>query len=294
MKVERNLPKDCLKDWKKLAVRLKHEVKQDHVSSGAAALAYYLILALFPALIFLLNLLPYLPIPNLDQAILALLHEAMPPDAANLVTGVVHEVTSKKQGGLLSFGFIGTLWASSNGMFAVMQQLNLIHHATEGRSFLKARGIAILLTILFGILLIGAFVLVVLGGQVQTWLASKFGLNEFILTLFAGLRWMIIFAAVLLGFELIYYLGPNIKQRFKWISPGSVLGVLLLSAASVGFRIYLENFNTYSATYGSLGAAIILLLWLYITGQTLLIGSEINTLLASESRKGNLKKPSAA
>ncbi|MBI3558204.1 MAG: YihY/virulence factor BrkB family protein, partial [Deltaproteobacteria bacterium] len=131
-----------------------HELQkniQDHnVSNGAAALAYYLFLAIFPAMIFLLSLLPYLGIPNLQQAIMELLGQLLPAQAAQAFTGAVQEVVANKNGGLLSFGALGTLWAASSGMLAIMQQLNIVNGVKESRSFFKARGVAVLLMIAFG------------------------------------------------------------------------------------------------------------------------------------------------
>jgi membrane protein len=258
---------------------LNQQISDDNVYNGAAALAYYLTLAIFPALIAVLSLLPYLPIPNLDQAIMDLLQQALPQEAAALLEDTVGSIVSERQGGLLSFGFLATLWAASTGMYAVMQQLNITYNVKDARSFIKARATALLLTLLFAVLVIGAFALIVMGGVVQNWIAEFVGRNQILLTFFATLRWLIILAALLLGFALIYYWGPNVEQKFKWITPGSVFGVTVLLLASLAFRIYIENFANYEATYGAIGAVIVLMLWFYVAGLVLLIGSEINVVL---------------
>ena len=267
-------------NWKQVALDLYKEIAEDNIFNGAAALGFYLTLAIFPGLIFLLSLLPYLPIPRLDLAIMDMLRQALPPEAATLLQDTVRKIATERQGGLLSVGLFGTLWAASTGMYAVMQQLNITFNVKEARSFLKARAIALLLTLLFGVLVIGAFALIVAGAIVQDWLAEFVGRHQALLTFFAVLRWIIILAALLLGFDLIYYLGPNVQHHYRWITPGAVFGVTVMLLASLGFRLYIVHFADYEATYGALGAMIVLMLWFYVAGLVFLVGSEINIVLA--------------
>lgn len=268
---------------------LRNEIEQDNVSNGAAALAYFLMLAIFPAGIVLLTLLPYLPIPDLDRAILNLLTQVLPAEAATAFTGVVQEVTSQRRGGLLSFGLLTTLWAASNGLYAIMQQLNVTYDVREGRPFWKVRGTALLLMVLFFALLVGGFGLIVFGGQLQSWAGALLGSSGPLLVLFAVIRWLIVAVLLLLGFAVTFYFGPDVEQRFRFVSPGAVLGVIALVLASLGFRFYVSNFGAYAATYGSLGAAIVLLLWLYIAGIVLLLGSEVNALVEHYAAAGKEK-----
>jgi membrane protein len=268
---------------------LYKEINEDDIFNGAAALGYYLTLAIFPAVIFLMALLPYLPIAGIDKAIMDLLRQAMPASAADMFLGVVQEVTSQQRGGLLSFGALATLWATSSGMYAIMQQLNITYDVTEKRGFLKARSLAIVLSLLFTALIIGGFAIIVLGGVAQDWLGQRYGLSPVLLTMFAVFRWIVIVAVLLLAFALMYYLAPNVKQKFVFITPGSVAGVLLLTVASLGFAWYVQNFANYSATYGSIGAVIVLMLWLYITGITILFGSEVNALIEHHAPEGKEK-----
>jgi membrane protein len=258
---------------------LNHEISEDKVFNGAAALAYYLTLAIFPALILMMTLIPYLPIDRVDEAIMDLLQQTLPDESHEMVAGIVHEVTANRRGGLLSFGLLGTLWAASTGMHAVMQQLNVTYDVEEGRSFIRARGTALILSILFILLVIGAFSLIVLGGVLESWLESTLGFGAALLVLFATLRWGLIVLALLLGFAMIYRYAPNVERKFAFFSPGSIIGVALLIVASLGFTLYTSNFGDYDATYGSLGAMIMLMLWLYIAGLVILVGSEVNVLL---------------
>lgn len=274
------------KRWSRFFRELYQQISDDNVFNGAAALGYYLMLAIFPALIALMAVIPYLPVANIDQAIMDLLRQAMPGEAAGMVEGVVRQVTSERSGGLLSLGLLLTVWSASSGMYAIMQQLNITYRVKEGRSFLKVRGVAVLLTVLFALLVIGALTLVVLGGTIQSWLGERLGFSQALLWGFAALRWVIIGGALLLAFALIYYLGPNVEQEFRFISPGSVAGATLLILASLGFALYTTNFADYNATYGSIGAVIVLMLWLYLTGLVILVGSEVNVLYESSVPEG--------
>jgi membrane protein len=274
---------------KQFIKELARETGEDDISNGAAALAYYLTLAIFPAMIFLMAMIPYLPIQHVDQAIMDLLHQALPASAADMFSGVVTQITHEQRGGLLSFGFLGALWATSTGMYAIMQQLNITYDVDEARSFVRARLTAIGLSLLFAVLVLGGFSLIVLGGQIQDWLGSRFGFSEALLSFFVVFRWVIIVLGLLLAFALIYYLAPNVEQRFAFITPGSIVGVVLLMLASLAFAWYAKSFGNYDATYGSIGAVIVLMLWLYLAGISILIGSEINALVEHRSAEGKEK-----
>ncbi len=268
---------------------LFREVQNDNVSNGAAALAYFSMLAIFPAAIFFLSILPYLPIPNLQQSIMNLLGQVMPGQAANLFTSTVEGVVQNRNGGLLSLGVLGTLWAGSNGVYAVMQQINITYDVKEQRPYWKSRGLAVLLMLLLGALVVVAFALIVFGGTVQDLVEGAIGGQTVWAVVFAVFRWAVIVGLLLLSFAIMYYFGPDVEQRFRFITPGSVAGVIILIAAALGFRFYVSNFGSYNATYGSLGAVIILLFWLYITGLVILLGSEINALLEHYSGEGKSK-----
>jgi len=268
---------------------LYQEASEDDIFNGAAALGFYLTLAIFPAMIFVMAVIPYLPVENVDQAIMDLLRQALPANAAEMFEDVVTQVTSEQRGGLLSLGLAGALWATSTGMYAVMQQLNITYDVREGRGFVHARVTVIGLSLLFSVLVLGAFTLIVLGGRIQDLLGERFGFSEGLLLFFVIFRWVVIVLGLLLAFALIYYLAPNVEQRFRFITVGSVTGVVLLMLASLGFAWYTQSFGDYDAMYGSIGAVIVLMLWLYIAGLAILIGSEINALLEHHAAGGKDK-----
>ncbi|MGC1869896.1 MAG: YihY/virulence factor BrkB family protein [Acidobacteriaceae bacterium] len=264
--------------WIDFAKRLWREFLDDNILDGAAVLAFFFLLAVFPAAIFVLSLLPSLSIPHLQQAILDLLHQVLPEQSADLFEETIRYATSGGKEGLLTFGLIFTLWSGSTGVYAIMEQLNAICDRTDRRPFWKARGIAILLTVLFALLTIGALSLVIFGGAVQSWMASMIGWSHPLRIFFATLRWIILAAALLLALAVAYRYGPDGNTRFRFISPGNMAATLLIALASIGFRIYVSKFGNYSATYGSLAAIIVLMLWMYMAGIALLVGWEINKL----------------
>ncbi len=271
---------------------LLHEIRDDDLTNSAGTLAFFLMLAIFPAMIFLLGLLPYLPIAHLDQAIMDLLKQAMPGEAADLLSGTVRKIATTRHSGLLSFGAIATIWAASSGMYAVIQQINVAYDLEQKRPFWKARGLAILLTFLFGALVISALALVVLGGQLQSFIGDRMGWSDALLVLFAAARWVIIVGFLLLALALLYYLAPETRQRFRWVSAGAIFAVVGLVVASLLFRFYVERLGTYDKAYGSVGAVIVLMMWLYVAGLVVLLGAEINALVAERSAaRGRRKEP---
>ncbi len=271
---------------KKFLIDSYHEIEDDDVPDGAAAIAYYLTLAIFPAMIFFLALLPYLPIEHLQQAVFDFLRQAMPGNSSELFISIINRVLSRQSGGILSFGFFFALWSASTGMASIMKQLDVTYDVKDSRSYIIFRGTAILLTIISVIFIIGAFSLIVLGGIVQTWLFSLVGRNEIILIFFIVFRWIIIVLLFLVALSCIYYYGPDVEQKFRFVTPGSVAAVLVLIGISLLFKYYITNFSNYDATYGSIGAVIVLMLWLYIAGLVILLGSEVNALIEHYSSSG--------
>jgi membrane protein len=269
-------------DWKDCCHSLWREVNDDQIANGAAALAFYMVLSLVPCAIFSLSVLPYLPIANLQQAIMELAREALPDNAAELLTSTVDSLLSRRGYGVLSFAFLFTLWSATSGLHGLMQQLNVVYEVEEERSFLQARGLALLLTAAFFGLIVGAFALIIFGGMVQTYVGHHLGWSQGLLGLFAGLRYTIIVSALHGAFSLIYYLGPNLKQPFVLITPGSLVATVLLLGISMTFKLYVNRFSNYDALYGSLGAVIVLMLWLFAAGWVILFGGELNDVL----RKG--------
>lgn len=271
-------------DWRHCCKSLWREINEDQIANGAAALAFYMVLALFPCAIFSLSVLPYLPIPHLQQAMMDLAREVLPDNAADLLTSTVQSVVSRRRYGLLSFAFLFTVWSATSGLHGLMQQLNVVYEVEEDRSFLRARSVALLLAVAFFGLVLGAFALIIFGGMLQAYIGNHLGWSQGLLALFAGLRWLIIISALHFAFSLVYSLGPNLEQPLVLITPGSLLATLALLGASIAFKLYVNRFSDYDALYGSLGAVIVLMLWLFAAGWVTLFGAELNDVLRRERR----------
>ncbi len=266
--------------WKDLAKRVWAEMQDDDVFGRAAQLAYYFLLALFPLLLFLVSLLGYFAGENseLRSDMFRYLSAVLPGEASDLVSKTISDVTQGSGGGKLSFGILAALWAASNGMGAVSDSLNVAYDVKESRPWWKSRLVAVGLTIALAVLIISALILVLYGHTIAEAVAGSFGLGEAFEMTWKVVQWPVVLAFVVLGFGLIYYFGPDLHDaKWQWITPGAIIGVFLWLLVSFGFRTYLHFFNSYSATYGSLGTVIILMLWFYLTGAAILIGGEINS-----------------
>jgi membrane protein len=254
---------------------------EDELSTRSAALSYYFILALFPMFLFLLSLIGIFagPSSELRESILSTLGRMAPGSASSLVHSVVSETTKASSGIKVGAGILGALWAASAGMSAVMVSLNVVHKVTETRPWWRQKLSAVALTVALAALIIVALALVLYGGKIGDLVAAQFGLGNVFTVAWQAVEWILPFAAMFLSFSAVYYFAPNISGAWHWVTPGAALGVVIWLLASVGFRLYLHFFNSYSATYGSLGAVVILLLWLYITGFAILIGAELNWII---------------
>ncbi len=258
-----------------LAKRIWRETAKDNVFGRAAELAYYLLFALFPMLIFLTSLVGFLP--DAQQRIFHALSRVMPGDAMRLVDQTIRDVVQNRSGGLLSFGILATLWAASGGVSALIDTLNTVYKAKDDRSFWKIRLIAIGLTIMLALLVVGGVVLIMFGDRFSEWAGMRFGLGTPFTIAWGVVDYLLGLAFLFLGFQLIYYFGPYVEQDWRWITPGAVFAVLSLIIASLLLSLYLRYGPSYSATYGSLGAVVVLMLWLYLMGTIVLIGGEINS-----------------
>jgi membrane protein len=264
--------------FKELAVRTWREANEDNILGRAAELAYYFLLALFPMLIFLTSLVGFLP--GLREAIFTALGRFVPGEAMRLVSETISDVTRHRSGGLISFGVLGALWAASGGVTAVIGTLNTAYDAREQRSFWKVRLIAIGLTVMLALLVVSGTALVMFGDRFAVWFGERLGMGPSFTVIWGVIHYLVGLALLFLGLELIYYFGPNVEQDWKWVTPGAVFAVVSMVVASLLFSLYLRFAPDYSATYGSLGAVIVLMLWLYLMGAVILIGGEVNAEIA--------------
>ena len=272
--------------------RTYDDIQDNHTLQMAAALSYYFVISLFPALIFLSAVVAYLPVPDLFNQALTLMSRFVPAESMGLVRKVLTDVVTPYRTTFLSFGILGTMWAASGGFAAAIETLNIAYDAQESRPYWKTRPLALALTLLMGTLLLTALGVMIVGPRFGEWLAAKLhSVNLFIL-LWPYIRWIIAVSFAVLSVEALYFLAPNVKQRFWASLPGAILAVASWLALSYLLGIYFRQFANFNKTYGTLGAAVALMVWLYWTGFAMLVGAELNAELAKFSRKGKIpEKP---
>jgi membrane protein len=285
--------------WKELATRVWSEINEDDIFGRSAQLSYYFLLALFPLLLFITAVLGQFADAGseLRENLLSLLGSVVPQEAGDLIHETIEKVEEGSGGGKISFGILATLWAASNGMTAICQTLNIAYEVEETRPWWKVRLISLGLTIALAVLILSALTLMLFGGHIAEYVAASFSFGQVFTWGWKILQWPVVLIFVLAAFGLIYYLAPNVKKRsWHWVSPGATVAVVLWLVVSFGFRAYLSYFNSYNATYGSLGAVIILMLWFYLTGAAILIGGEVNSEidLATTGKTEQQVDPSAA
>lgn len=264
------------------------EFSSDDMSTYASALAYRALFSLFPFLLFLLALLGFLNLSDFFDWIRQQAALALPPMAMEQVDPVIDQL-QRQQGGLLSFGILAALWTASVGFRSLMNAMNRAYDVREGRPTWKLMLLSVLYTVGSAVLLLACAMLMVLGPQVMGWLADLVGLRDVVVVLWAWLRWPVVIFLMMLLVAVLYYVTPDVKQKFRFITPGSVLAVVVWVAASLAFGIYVQNFADYNATYGSIGAIIVLLLYFYISAAVLLLGAELNAVIEHHSVDGKDK-----
>jgi membrane protein len=247
------------------------------IDQRAASVSYSFLLAVFPGVIFLFTLIPYIPIEHLDRLIMEFLHDAMPQGIYENTSFTIQDIVSRRRSDVLSFGFFFTVFAATNGMMALMRAFNMALQVREKRSYLKARMMALFLTVLLIVVLICAILVLVVGTIVIDFLFDKGLLNEdFNFYLLQIVRYGGIFLIFYLGICAIYYFAPAVHKRLSFFNFGalisSVLGILVTNL----FSFYLANFNSYNKLYGSIGTLIALMVWIYLVALILILGFEIN------------------
>jgi membrane protein len=254
---------------------------EEDLFSNAAQVGFYFTFALFPLLLFLISLFGIiLASANLSDELFSYLRQVMPVTAYDLVFKTIREVTENSSSGKLTLGILAALWAASAGIDSIRIELNAVYNLTEERAWWKTKLLALAMTFGLGILVTIALGVVFYGGQfISTILKSvNFTVSS---TFFLGiLQGVTVLTVLITLFALIYnFLPDHTKYKWVWITPGAVVGIVLWLLLSYSFRLYLGYFNSYDKTYGSLGAVIILMLWLYLTALVILIGGTINAVL---------------
>jgi membrane protein len=248
-----------------------------NIDQRAAAVAYNFTLAVFPATLFFFTLIPYIPIPQLDFQIMNFLHEVIPKPLYEFAAATIYDIVSRKQGGVLSFGFILALITSTNGMGALMTAFNIANPSRGNRGFLKTKATSLLLTILLTVVLLLAILFIIVAGIMLNFLQNTVllgnDLTPFLLDL---LRYGVMFTTFLFAVAIIYRYAPSLKHGWRFFNLGAVVASLLIILATAGFSFYLSNFGSYNKLYGSIGTIIALMIWFYLVALLLIFGFELN------------------
>lgn len=276
-----------------LVRRTTSEVFKDDVLGMAGQLAYFFVLALFPALIFFVSLVAYLP-GDMPQQLVASLKPLVPPTVLQIVQDQITAIASAEPHGLLTFGLLVAIWSSSAALIAISSTLNRAYDITEARPWWKVRLVAIFLTFVLAAVVVVALGLMILGPLLASRIGAWIGFGPAFASIWNIARWPVIFLLVSFGIAVVYYHAPDAEQDWIWITPGSILATLLWIAASLGLQAYLKIAGSFTETYGALGGAMVLLLWLYVTGIAILVGGEMNAEIEHASPEGKApgeKKP---
>ncbi len=252
-------------------------------------MAYYFFLALFPALLFLVALASFFPVHDLMNQIVGALSRFAPGEVLTIVKDQVAKIAGSKDGGLLTVGFLGTVWSTSSAMSGIISTLNKAYEITDSRPWWKVKLIAIGLTFAVGIFILVSFALVLVGPTLAEPMARWLGLGPAFASTWRIVQWPIVFLLVAAAIGMIYYFGPDAEQRWEWITPGSLLATALWVLISLGFRFYVTAFGNFNATYGAIGGVIVAMLWMYISGLAILVGAEANAEIENASPWGKDK-----
>jgi membrane protein len=271
------------KKWRKFLMELHCRIKEDEITAVGAQLTYFLILSIFPFLIFFLNILSYTSIA--EEEILNNLLIVLPLETQILLKGIIKEIVSSRSETLLSLGIILTIWTGSLGITAIIRAVNKAYNVKKKRPYWRLKGIAIIFTIILAILLIIVLSMLVFGEVIGNKIFAWFGATYLFYHIWEFLRIIIPLISMIIIFALLYKLSPTPEEglniSFNQTLPGAVFATIGWILASMVFSYYVNNFGNYSKTYGSLGGIIILLVWLYITSIMIVLGGEINGAYAS-------------
>jgi membrane protein len=252
----------------------------------AAQLSYYLFLALFPAILFLLALASFFPISNAADEVGRSLAPFVSPQILELIQDQMRRIANNDNGGLLTFGVAAALWSSSAAIVSIVGALNRAYDIEEGRPWWRVRLVAIALTFALAVVVLTALSLVLIGPTVAEKLGQVTGWGAPFEWTWLVLQWPLVFFLIATGIGLIYYFGPDADQDWAWITPGAIAATILWLVASLLFKVYVANFTDYEGSYGTVGGVIVVLLWFYLSGIAILAGAELNAEIEHASPYG--------
>jgi membrane protein len=274
--------------WWRAAKASVREFREDNLTDWAAALTYYAVLSIFPALIVLVALVGLLgQYPQTTNSILDIIDKLGPSSTVDTFRGPIEGVVKSKggAGALLGFGLVAAVWSASGYIGAFTRASNAIYEVEESRSFWKLRPLQVLITLVAVVLVALLAIALVLTGDLARAVGDEIGLGDTAVSVWSIAKWPVLLIVVMTIISGLYYIAPNVRQAgFRWITPGGVIAVVLWILASAGFAIYVSHFGSYNKTYGSLGAVIVFLVWLWMTNIAILFGAEFNSELERSRR----------
>lgn len=262
--------------WRELFRRTIVDTFRDGCPGLAAQLAFYFLLALFPALLVVMSFMTYLPIDGAVATMLARLEPVLPAQVLGVVKREVDHLLEGSARGVLTLALAAAVWSSSSAMTTVITTLNAAYDIEEWRPWWKTRLVAIALSLALALFTVAALVIVVSGAELGQTMAGALSAGEVFSRIWSVLRWPIALGFVVFAIDLVYHFAPNAETRWVWVSPGSLLATALWLLTSLGFKLYLQHVSNLAVVYGAIGSAIVLMLWLYLSGFALLIGAELN------------------
>jgi membrane protein len=267
------------------------KIKNDALVDRANSIAFNLTLSIFPFVIFLFTLIPYFQIDHLEEDLFAQLDAILPAAIHSFVTTTIYDIINRPRSGLLSFGFIATLYTATNGIVAFMDAFNRSYRIKEKRNFLYKRLLATFLTFLLTVFLILTTVLLVVGSFILDKLIETGWLSQdFLYYSIQALRFVVSFLILFLSISILYYLAPAQKISWRRFSLGAILATTLCMLASILFSYYISYFNTYNKLYGSIGTVIGFMFWLFVISLMILVGFELNVSIEKARKIANRKK----
>lgn len=272
--------------WRELLRRTIKETIDDNCVDLAAQLSYYLFLALFPAILFLLATASFFPLHNLTDDTARLLGPVVSPEVLALLQEQMRRLGNHENGGLLTFGVVGALWSSSAALVSIVNALNRAYDIDEQRPWWKVRLVAIGLTIGVALFILVAISLVLAGPTAARYLGEMTGLGMPFEWAWLVIQWPFAFALVATAIGLIFYFAPDAEQDWVWVTPGAVIATALWLIASLGFKYYVANFTDYAGSYGTVGGVMIVLLYIYVSSFAILVGAELNAEIEHASPYG--------
>jgi len=269
------------------------EIQKDSLVNKASSLAYNFMMAIFPSIIFLFTLIPYIPIKNFQNQLMTLISLVLPQNAYLAFENTLEDIVKNQNGKLLSIGFILALFFATNGIHTLMQAFNKSSLIVESRSWLKQRLVSLTLTLLTAFSLIIGVAVMVIGEFVINFFKTSFQLDDgkFWIYLIMISRWVIIVIVYFVTTSILYRYGPANAKKWKFFNAGAWFATILTVIISIGFSFYINNFGTYNKIYGSIGTLLVVMIWLYLISLALLVGFELNASLDLSKRSIKIVKP---